>query len=243
MKTGCIYGFIDEFEKFFYVGQTINIKKRLYGHAFELRRNNKLYFYRKFQKLLGDIEASIKSIQKYIVIIEDNIPYEYLDEREVFHIKRLREDGYSLTNLTDGGRRWEAGPSKEQRKKISLAHLGKKRSLETRMRMSAAQKGKFFSEETRKKMSIARRKRVLTAETRKKLSSSNKGKIHIKKFILTDPYGNEFVTEEGLTKFCEDHGLTSSNMHKVLNGTRENHKGWKIRRYTEEPISDSNNGF
>ena len=239
MKTGCIYGFIDQFGKIFYVGQTVNLTKRLYGHSFELRRDNKLYFYRKFKKILGGIEVSIKSLQPYVKIIEDNIPYEFLDEREMYHIRKLREEGYGLTNLTDGGRRWEAGPSKEQRRKISLTHLGKKRSLETRMRMSAAQKGKFFSEETKRKMSISRRKRITTEETREKLRLS-KGKKNIKKFILTDPYGKEFITTEGLKKFCEENNLTPSNMHKVLKGTREDHKGWKIKRYVENPVDMGN---
>jgi len=227
---GCIYGFVDKDDKIFYVGQAKNIKTRMYGHVFEVRHGNKLYLYNKLRKIISENECSVSSLA---IVIEDNIDEEKMDEREIFHIKRLRVDGCKLTNILDGGRRWLNGPSEEQRNKIRIAHLGKKRSLETRRRMSESQTGRKFSQEHKKKLSIARRKRVTTDETRRKLSLSRKGKVNIKKYILIDPNGIEYVTTEGMTKFCEDHGLSTPNIHKVLTGERKNHKGWKIREYCQ----------
>jgi len=62
------------------------------------------------------------------------------------------------------------------------------------------------------------------------MSKSSKGKINIKKYELTDPNGNIFVTTEGLVKFCEEHGLTPANLLKVIKGDRPHHKGWTIKR-------------
>jgi group I intron endonuclease len=230
IKMGCIYGFADKEGKIFYVGQAKNLKIRVYGHAFEVRHGNKLHLYNKLRKIISESGCSVFSLA---VVIEDNIDEEKLDEKEIFHIKRLRLEGYKLTNILDGGRRWLSGPSEEQRNKIRMTHLGRKRSPETRKRMSESQLGRKFSQEHKRKLSIARQKRIITDETRSKLSLSGKGKTNIKKYILTDPNGVEHVTTEGMTKFCEDHGLSTPNMHKVLTGARKNHKGWTIRNYGE----------
>ena len=225
---GCIYGFLDKDKRFFYVGQTKDLTKRLYGHVFEIRHENKLYFYNKLRKVMVETGLPIKAL---VVIIEDNLSLDQLDEREIYHIKALRLEGYKLTNLTDGGRRFEGAFSEEQKNKIRAAHLGKKRSEETRRRMSEAQTGRKFTSEHKKKLSIARQKRVTTDETREKLSLARKGKVNIKKYVLTDPEGIEHVTEEGMTKFCEEHGLSTPLMHKVLTKQRKHHRGWTIREF------------
>jgi hypothetical protein len=66
-----------------------------------------------------------------------------------------------LLNRTDGGE-GIANPSKETRKKMSEAKLGKKRSIETRKKMSEAKKGKKrkpFTEEHKRKMREASARR------------------------------------------------------------------------------------
>lgn len=89
-------------------------------------------------------------------------------EDEVKWIKCLRNQGYILANMTDGGE-GASGliQSDETRAKISKSHMGNqyakgaKRSLETRRKMSNAQKkrpkrsGWNHSEETKKKMSAS----------------------------------------------------------------------------------------
>ena len=45
-------------------------------------------------------------------------------------------------------------------------------------------------------------------------------------FRFLSPDG-EVVEVFNLQKFCRNHGLTNANMHKVLEGTRHHHKGWK----------------
>ena len=62
------------------------------------------------------------------------------------------------------------------------------------------------------------------------MSIASKGKINIKTYKLTDADGNEYITENGLSVFCEQHNLTSANLMKVLKGQRKHHKGWRIEK-------------
>lgn len=112
---------------------------------------------------------------------------------EVDIIKKLKEMGVSLTNITNGGDGASGiKHSEEIRKKISNAKKGKKHTEETKKKMSNAvrnkisdesrkkmsdsKKGTKHSEETKKKMSDTRKN--ISDETRKKLSDAKKGKKH-----------------------------------------------------------------
>jgi len=79
-----------------------------------------------------------------------------------------------------------------------------------------------------------RKKRITTFETKLKMSKSSKGKINIKKYKLIAPNGNIYITNNGLTKFCEENNLKSSNLIKVLKGERSHHKGWTIERMKDD---------
>ena len=261
-KTGLIYIFVDNDEKPFYVGKTINLKNRIVAHLLECKNNNKLYKYNKLRKIL----STGLTIDEIIIIVEDNIDINLLDDKEIYYIKKLREDGYKLTNLTnggDGGDTFSNNPNREdirkkrkqvmndlysdsERKKEFLSHRTDewkekikkaktgvpwgKHSDETKKKISEIRKGIKFSEEHKKKLSIARKKRITTYKTRQKMSKSSKGRINIKKYKLIDPNGIEYITTNGLAKFCEENNLTSSNLMKVLKGDRNHHKGWTIKR-------------
>lgn len=58
--------------------------------------------------------------------------------------------------------------------------------------------------------------------------TNRKGKTNIKKYKLTDSFGNIFFTERGLSSFCKENDLKYSCMNNVLRGLTNNHKGWKI---------------
>jgi hypothetical protein len=84
-----------------------------------------------------------------------------------------------------------------------------------------------FSDAHKRNLSRARRRRTMTEETKQKMSLSSKGRINIKIFTLIDPDGVEHITINGLTKFCEEHNLNTQNMHRVIQGKSQHHKGWK----------------
>lgn len=92
---------------------------------------------------------------------------------EIQQISQLRSEGYSLTNVCNGGEgisgmkmspetiakrsaknRWSKR-SIETRARMSLAQMGKKPSMETRAKLSALNTGKTHSVESRRKMGIA----------------------------------------------------------------------------------------
>lgn len=227
MKKHCIYAFIDISGKPFYVGKTYNIKKRMQEHWYEIRYGSMLPKYNKLRKLLKENED--KKINDFYIILEDDIESDISDEREIFWIAKLREDGYNLKNLTDGG---EGGISTIPglSEKLSKIHTGSKRSEQAKMRMSESRKGMKFSEEHKNNLSIARKKRITTIETRQKASKTSKGKINIKIYKLISPDGMEHTTSNGLTVFCEEHNLNLPNLMKVLKGERRHSKGWKIEK-------------
>jgi len=228
----CIYGFFDRNGTIFYVGQTVDLKNRLSNHKVEINKGNKLYCYNKIRK---EIRETGKNFKDFVGIIENDVEKDKLDERETFHIRNFRIQGYKLTNLTDGGR-GSIGFSEQTQKKAAAKRIGHKFSEETRKKLSEARKGMKFSAEHLKNLSIARRKRTISEESRKKASLTSKGKINIKIFKAIDPEGKEFLTKEGLKKFCEDRGLSASNLHRVLGGKCKQHKGWKLERIHENAI-------
>lgn len=224
MTTGYIYALLDTQDVPFYVGKTINPKQRFRSHiGIAKHGTRKDYVYNKIRKLLRE------GFTPKISIIEQGVTEEQIDEREQFHIKRLRAAGLKLCNLTDGGEGGK-GMTPEMQAKAAAKRRGQKRSEESRKRMSEARMGIIFSEEHRKHLSEARRKRVTTLETRQKTSDSSRGRINIRLFKVTSPDGQEFVTNKGLTDFCREHGLERTLLSKVANGEREHHRGWHAER-------------
>lgn len=220
-----IYAFIDAYGKIFYIGKTCDIKRRNKQHLYEISKGNTLPKYNKLRKLIREGG----NFEDLVIVIESNISCEEIDEREIFYIKKLREEGYKLKNLTDGG---DGGIMSISGigEKIRQANLGRKRSEESKKKMSESRLGMKFSEEHKKNLSVARKNRITTQETRDKASKTSKGKINIKNYKLTDPEGNIHITEFGLTKFCEENNLNRPNFFKVLKGERDNVMGWKIER-------------
>jgi len=149
------------------------------------------------------IRYLIKNIQSPLIILIGEVEGTGCKE-EVAWIKYLKEEGFDLTNGTDGGDGL-INPSIETRKKMSKSQRGHKNSLgfkhseeskkkmsesakghqnatgkrseESKRRMSIAQKGKKRSEEHKKRMSIAQKKHYSDPEARRKMSDSCKGRI------------------------------------------------------------------
>lgn len=113
---------------------------------------------------------------------------------EIIFIDLLRWDGAPLVNLTDGGdgvkgytftkearRKMRAAqlgktlPS-EQRAKMSASHLGRRVSAETRAKISAALIGLTRSKVTCAKISLAKKGRPLSAAHRAAISAALKGR-------------------------------------------------------------------
>ena len=79
-----VYAFIDENKKIFYIGKTNNLKNRTRSHLYEVKNGNHLPKYNKLRKIM---KKGYK-IQELITVLEDNISYKDIDEREIFHISK-----------------------------------------------------------------------------------------------------------------------------------------------------------
>ncbi len=223
-RNHAIYALVDQNKKPFYIGRTWNLKKRKKEHLYEVKNGNTLPKYNKLRKLLE--EGNL--FNDLVVILEENIPSELIENKEIYYIAKLREEGYKLKNLTDGGE-GAINTIPGLIEKLRKIHTGSKRSKETRKKISEAKLGVKFSDEHKKNLSIARKKRITKLETREKASKTSKGKINIKQYTLIDPKGAEHLTINGLTLFCEQHNLTRPNISQVISGKRKHHKGWTIK--------------
>lgn len=162
----------------FYVGSSVNIKRRWYMHKYELKRNNhgNKYLQNAWNKF-GEAAFT----------------FEIIKEVEPIKKKILKEEQFYLDALSPYGERGyniskEASSilgyrhTKEARRKIVESKLGKLRSTETRRKISEVQMGRTVSQETRDKISKTltgrpspMKGRKATKETREKMSKSLKG--------------------------------------------------------------------
>jgi hypothetical protein len=163
---------------------------RLKTHVANTTRNNDIPLYKWMRKYNNEILAKV---------VVAGISWEEACKIEISLIAEYKIAGYELLNLTEGGEGL-FNPSIETRKKISVAHKGKKLSKEQKEKLSKANKGKRHTEETKEKMSRSHRGktawnkgkkvseshrknivnsligRPVSKETREKIKNSNLGK-------------------------------------------------------------------
>jgi hypothetical protein len=211
MKTFLIYYFYDENGIPFYVGKTSNIQKRRWSHKTNINNiNNQEYKYRKARKILKN-NPDFDFYKDMCKIIEDNILSTEINNKEILHIKNLKELGFILTNITNGGEgNYNEINIKIMSEKISKLHTGKKRSAEVCNKISESNKkpkSKEHRENLKKAWEKRRIEKPISEETRQKMSESSIGKINIKKFKIIFPDGSEKITYRGLTFFCKEYNL------------------------------------
>jgi hypothetical protein len=118
-----------------------------------------------------------------------------LNRLETFYIKNLNTiapHGYNLTYGGDSATPSEETklkislalsfptgkiPSEKTRKKMSIAHLGRRHTEEAKRRMSEARIGSTVSTEIRKKISDKLKGQVISKETRRKISEAGLGRV------------------------------------------------------------------
>ena len=94
-----------------------------------------------------------------IKFLEENLSEEEAFEKEKYYIKKFREEGKPLVNLTDGGDgsgnwyQFLTEEEKERHREISKSWLGRKHTEETKEKMRKAATGRKHTEETKRKLS------------------------------------------------------------------------------------------
>lgn len=202
-----VYVFTNKINKKQYVGQSINIKERYKQHFKDAKHDN-LLFHRALNKY-GEENFNFE-------IIEENIPLEYIGEREKFWIIKLNTKVPNGYNLTDGGE----------------GTFGYKHTEEAKIKMSKAKKGKFThlqSDETRKKISEANKGRKPSAYCIQKIKEARTGthlsdetKIKISEATKGIPKTEEHVekVKKSLNKRTKEEKRLSSE--KAIKTKREN---------------------
>jgi len=139
-------------------------------------------------------------------------------EAEQFWISYYKSIGCDLTNGTVGGEGWKVGTkhSEAAKKKISEAHMGRKKEYET------WNKGKtgIYSEETLKKMSESKLHRSFSAETREKISKAHGGKS------IIDSNGVVYPT---IAEAARRLKLQESNINAVIKGRARQTGGYTFK--------------
>ncbi len=184
--TVFIYGLYDpRTDELRYVGKTLNLKIRLFGHLKEKERTHK----NNWIASLGRI--GLKPIIKPLEVIENSNDLDWQD-RERWWIRWAIESGHPITNIDAGGRSGML-KSDETKRKQSEAMKGFRLSPESIAKMVATKKanmtperrehlrrinmGRKHSEETKARRSIALCGRPVSEETRRKIRDAQIGKF------------------------------------------------------------------
>ena len=165
-----IYIFTNKVNGKKYVGETLNMKKRISHYKSPSKRR---YFETALKKYGFD------GFNLQVIYLPKASKEELLDLEETFIFienSLVTENGY---NLCQRGRMNSILPmSDETRRKLSEAQRGKKHSDESKRQISEGNAGKKRSDESRHKMSESKKGNKASEETKRKLSKAQKGRQH-----------------------------------------------------------------
>ena len=183
-----IYGIHNVVSDKWYVGQSVDIKRRWVTHRSSLciGKHDNTHLQLSYHKYgVGTFEFAV---------LEEVSDFISLTEREEFWIRHKRETSGGVYNqrvVADSNKGYKRSseaiektasfnrgktPSVETRKKMSLSQTGRKHTPETRKKMSISGKGRKHSPATIAKISASKKGHVASSATRKKMSSSGKGR-------------------------------------------------------------------
>jgi group I intron endonuclease len=176
------------------------------------------------------------------IILHDGLDEQTALTVEVDEIKRLRELGFKLANLTDGGDGISGyRHSKEAKEKMSLSQKGRPApnkgvtpSDEARKRMSQAKLGRKLTPEHCAKLRIKRNK-PLSEDTKAKISAALTGKPlseeHIAKFSKPVICLNTGEIYKSAREACAALNLWPGNISKVCKGKLLQTGGFRFSFY------------
>jgi len=229
-----------------YIGQhtTKNLNDGYMGSGASLLKALKKYGKNNFKKeilIFAVNQAALNFFEKCLVTEE------FINQRDNYN---LREGGGSKGKLSienilklTGRKRTE-----ESKRKMSLAHKGKKLSEEHKRKIGANSKhakrflGKKHTEESKRKIGLAGMGRKKSLESISKIVAFHLGrkrsqetcnKISEKKSkprpALINTITKEIVPAGlGCSIFCRERGLEITQFCRMINGERKEYKGWQI---------------
>ncbi len=220
-----IYLIINRINNKKYIGQTIlTVSERWNRHCWSCTIKSK--------KMI--ISTAIEKYGRnnfYIFEIDYATTLEESNRKEVFwglFYNTLSPSGY---NLKLGGRKYSV-ISEETKRKISIAHQGRKASSETLKKLSKSHMGHKVTEETKIKLSNINKGKK--SHTNANIACSVKTS---KKYLFISPQGQR-IEILNMRRFAKENNLHLSAIHRVINGEQDNHKGWKFVKYLEKDMTN-----
>lgn len=167
MKLAGIYKITCKANGHFYVGRTIDFEKRIRQHKVDLKGGN-----HKNQRMQHCYDKYGAANFQYELILETTSEIDALIQAE----QKILDESISLPECMNINTTAKCAcyvpMTEERRRKISAAHLGKKRMPKTekqRQHMREVMMGHTISEETRRKISESHKGKKLSEEHRQKL--------------------------------------------------------------------------
>lgn len=204
-----IYTLEDDKNEVRYVGVSKNPQKRLYQHIHRaksgIEKNHKSKW----------IKSLLKKDQQPLMRIIDSVPFDEWITKEIFYIKKYKELGCNLVNLTDGGEGTHGH-------KLSQKHKEKLRKISTGRIPSQAQIDKM-----KKIMKGRKPKNLVQIIT---LSETKQ-----KKILQYDLEGKLIKEWRGIAKTEKTLGIT--NLSRLLRKKWGCTIGGFIWRYEHEPLT------
>jgi len=158
---------------------------------------------------------------------------------ERYWICKLKEQGFILCNLTDGGDGTPGHKSnftEEWRKNLSIAARKRQLSNPSFKDKKHSAKSKALMSDNHADTSGRRNpffNRKHSEEFKQQLRKDRTGK-GLKKYKITSPDGEVYFVTEGLNSFCyrsdiQEYNLCPSGFSNVLTGRYKTHKGWTAK--------------
>ena len=212
-KSG-IYKIVNTINGKYYVGSSINIDQRWTNHRKLLNKN------------IHQNSHLQNAWNKYGATAFEFVFVENVSDKNLLLVEQTYLDA--------------AFVSRAQYNILSKATsvLGRKDSIETRMKKSLAKIGKKHSMAMKEKMRVLGEERQYSTETRVKMSVSNRGNKHrigTIPIVVVRPDGTiDWIFNRAA--YCRKNCLNPGHFGLVINGQRNQHKGFFARRLRESEI-------
>lgn len=246
MIDGIIYMIVSPSGRM-YIGQTINLKRRI--KEYSLNNSN----FKKQRMLYNDCIKYGYEVKNNIIIIDkirfnrdvrDKFGNNELDRLEIYYIEKYDTYKNGMNLNMGGGSRIGYRMTDEQKLKISNSNKNKKRTKEQRERISRSRTGLKLSEEVKSKMNKRLGKdhpmfnKTHSDETKEKISKSLSNKRYFNKsnqYMVICFKGNEFIGIYTSLSECsyDVFGYNNKNLYRVVIGIRKSYKGYVIKRLSD----------
>lgn len=189
-----------------YIGKSVDPASRFLSHCRRSKKSHRLPVNRWIAALQN------RGLRPTIEIIDQTSGDWAALERH--YIAKMRQEGRSLLNVTDGGE----------------GHTGKKTATHIRNVALGLSRANFGVPTGRSPLKQARESARSPASRAKKSRT----------YIITDASGAE-ATIRNLAQFCREHGLCPATMTQIASGSnprRKSHKGYRVRYADTEIYGD-----